>query len=450
MTGTDIDIALSKGEGLQTEFKSSFDSKVIETLVAFANTTGGSVLIGISDDRKVTGVTINRESVQNWLNEIKNKTSQALVPVVEILKYEGKVVVVFTVAEYPIKPVSMRSKYFKRIANSNHIMNTDEIANEYLRTINTSWDYYIDPGHAIDTISFDKVRSYMNRIEHQAGNVIVSDPHKFLEELEITRRNQLTFGGFLLFVKDYCIISDVQAGRFKGEITIIDSLSLNTDLFTEVEEIFNFIKKHLMIEYIFTGAPQRTERFDYPVDAIREIVTNMVVHRDYRDSSGSIIKIFDDRIEFFNPGRLIGGITIHDLLSGNYISQCRNKLIARAFKETGLIERYGSGIKRILNICRDYGIIPPVFEEVFNGFKVTLYKEKIDVAEDVTEDVTEDRVESLLKIIRQTPSITVDEMAKSMKVTRRTILRDLEKLKQLGKIVRIGSDKYGYWELAEK
>lgn len=286
----DIDILLSEGEGLRIEFKSSFDNKVIETLVAFANTSGGSVLIGISDDRKVCGVAINQESAQSWVNEIKNKTSPPLIPIVESLEFDGRMVIIFSVAEYPIKPVSMRNKYFKRIANSNHLMNTDEIANEYLRTINSSWDYYIDPSHGIETISFDKVRSYLRRIEQQTGSVLVSDPHEFLEKLEIIRKNQLTFGGFLLFVKDDCIISDVQAGRFKGETTIIDSLSLSTDLFTEVEEIINFIKKHLMVEYIITGAPQRTERFDYPVNAIREIVTNMVVHRDYRDSSGSLVK----------------------------------------------------------------------------------------------------------------------------------------------------------------
>src|SRR5665647_948951 len=211
----------------------------------------------------------------------------------------------------------------------------------------------------------------------------------FLEKIEIIRNHQLTFGGYLLFVKDYCLISDVQVGRFKSETTIIDSISLNSDLFTETDEIMDFIKKHLMIEYIITGEPQRTERFDYPLDAIREIVINMIVHRDYRDSSGSIIKIFDDRIEFFNPGNLYGGITIQDLLSGNYISKSRNKLIAKAFKEAGLIERYGSGIIRIYKICKEYGIKEPDFKEISNGYMVTLFKDSIDVTEKGTEKGTE-------------------------------------------------------------
>ena len=453
MTEKDIDILLKKGEDLTVEFKSSFNNEVIETLVAFANIGGGSVLIGFSDDLKLLGVSLNPESIQNWLNEIKNKTSPALIPVAESADYMGKVIVIFTIHEYPIKPVSMRGKYFKRIANSNHLMSPDEIANEHLRTINSSWDYYIDPGHSLDTVSLEKVRSFIHRIEQQTGNDIIIEPLEFLNKLEIIRRGQLTFGGFLLFVKEYCLISDLQAGRFKGETTIIDSLSLNTDLFTEIDEIITFIRKHLMVEYIITGEPQRTERFDYPVDAIREIVINMVVHRDYRDSSGSIIKIFDDRIEFYNPGRLYGGITVKDLLSGNYTSQCRNKLLAMAFKETGLIERYGSGIQRILNICKNYGIVPPVFEEIFNGFKVTLYKEKAyvpkDVTENVTENVTEDRAEAILQMIRQAPDIKTDELAKGLKVVRRTILRDLEKLKRSEKIRRIGSDKSGFWEIID-
>jgi len=451
MNSKDIDIMLSEGEGLRIEFKSSFDNKVIETLVAFANTSGGSVLIGISDDRKISGITTNHESVQNWLNEVKNKTTPAVAPFAEYVDYKDKVVVALTVPESPVKPVSMRSKYFKRVANSNHLMNTDEIASEHLRTINSSWDYYADPEHGVDSLSLDKVRVFMRRIEHHTGNLLIIDPLEFLAKLEIVRRNQLTFGGFLLFARNYCLISDLQAGRFKGESTIIDSLSLNTDLFSEVDEVLNFIKKHLMVEYIFNGEPQRTEKFDYPVDAIREIIVNMIVHRDYRESSGSVIKMFDDRIEFFNPGRLTSGITVQDLLSGNYVSQCRNKLIARAFKEAGLTERYGSGINRILNICKNHGIVPPVFEEIFNGFRVILYKKKANVTEDVTVNVTEDvtvkRVEALLEIIRKNPSVTVNEMARRMKVNRRTILRDLERLKLEGKISRTGSDKYGYWDL---
>ena len=219
----------------------------------------------------------------------------------------------------------MKGKYYKRIGNSNHLMTVDEIANEHLKTINTSWDFYVDPNHTIEDISFDKVSRFIQNIEQRTQSKIQYLPVDFLSKMEMLRDGRLTFGAYLLFVSDYCTISDLQIGRFKSDITIIDSMSLNSDLFTEVEQIMAFIKKHLMIEYIITAEPQRTERFDYPLEAIRELVINMIVHRDYRDSSGSVIKIFDNRIEFFNPGKLYGGITITDLLSGNYTSKSRYK-----------------------------------------------------------------------------------------------------------------------------
>ena len=121
---------------------------------------------------------------------------------------------------------------------------------------------------------------------------------QILQKYGLVRDDKITFGAYLLFVKDFCLISGVQAGRFKTPTDIIDSISLNTDILTEIDELMIFVRKHLMVEYIITGNPQREERYDYPLDAIREIVLNMIVHRDYRDSSDSVIKIFDDRIEF--------------------------------------------------------------------------------------------------------------------------------------------------------
>lgn len=245
-----------------------------------------------------------------------------------------------------------------------------------LKTINSSWDFYPDPTHSLSDISHDKVKAFIRRAERQNQTTIELSVDEFLHKFEFVRDGKLTFGAFLLFCTDYCSISDVQVGRFKSDTMIIDSLSLSTDLLSEVDQLMAFIRKHLMVEYIITGEPQRTERFDYPLDALREIVVNMIVHRDYREPSASIVKIFDDRIEFYNPGGLFGGITIDDLLSGNYTSKSRNKLLAKAFKEIGLIERYGSGIRRIRTICADYGLREPQFREMGNGFLVTIYKQR--------------------------------------------------------------------------
>lgn len=148
---------------------------------------------------------------------------------------------------------------------------------------------------------------------------------------------------------------------------------------------------------VITRKAQHTQEWQYPMEAIREIVMNMIVHRDYRQSSDSIIKIFDERIEFFNPGGLPEGITEKDLFENNYRSNPRNKLIADVFRSMGLIEKYGSGIQRIINYFKEADLPLPVFQNQSNGFLVTVFvKGKENVTESVTENVTEKRLELII------------------------------------------------------
>jgi ATP-dependent DNA helicase RecG len=92
---------------------------------------------------------------------------------------------------------------------------------------------------------------------------------------------------------------------------------------TQIDQVLDFVRKHINLEVIITGQPQNTQKWQYPMEAIREIVINMVLHRDYRSSSDSIVKVFDDHIEFYNPGRLPDNITIDDLISNKYRSTPR-------------------------------------------------------------------------------------------------------------------------------
>jgi len=133
------------------------------------------------------------------------------------------------------------------------------------------------------------------------------------------------------------------------------------------------VKKHINLEVIITGNPQSTQKWQYPMEAIREIVLNMIIHRDYRSSSDSIVKIFNDKIEFYNPGRLPDNISVKDLLSNNYISIPRNKKIAEFFKDLSLIEKYGSGIQRIVNYFKAENLPVPEFKNISDGFMVTVF-----------------------------------------------------------------------------
>lgn len=373
-------------EGLKVEFKSSFNIEVIEALVAFANAKGGTVYIGVSDKRKIIGVSLNKETVQHLINEVKCKTAPILIPDVEVLDFEGKQVVALSIQEYPIKPVAVQGRYFKRVENSTHQMTVNEVVNMHLQTMNSSWDAYIDSFHSIEDLSLEKVQRAIDVLRAR-GRDIVEDPLSFLVKYDMLRGDKITNAAFLLFHKDDNIISTVELGYFQSDVIIKDSSRSKSDLLSQVDEVMGFVKKHINKEVVITENPQNTERWQYPLEAIREISMNMIVHRNYQLPGDSIVKVYPDKVEFFNPGLLPDGITIDDLLNNNYKSTPRNKVIADFFKDLGLIEKYGSGIRRVMKLCKEEGRPLPQIMQMSNGVNVTFLSGQ--VTPQVTPQVTE-------------------------------------------------------------
>ena len=439
---------ISAGENLYVEFKSSFQKEVVQSVVAFANAKGGKIYIGVSDDNEVLGIDINNETMQNYINTIKQNTQPSIVVDIDEYEIQSKIVLVVEVKEYPLKPISCKNRYYKRVKNSNHIMSLDEISNEHLKTINASWDYYEDDRHSFSDISQDNIDNFIQKIEKFQNRVFNDDPMTILRKYELIKNDKLTFGAYLLFTSNSSVLTAFQIGRFKSPTKIIDNIDINTDILTQIDRALEFIKKHLMVEFIISGNPQREEKFDYPLEAIREIVINMIVHRDYKDSGNSIIKIFDDRMEFFNPGKLYDDITIEKLETNNYSSRARNRAIARAFKEAGIIEQYGSGIKRIKNECKFHGIKEPKFEEFVHGFRVVIYKEKLnlDTTQKTTQKTTKEKIVALLK---ENPKFTREGLSKEIGISANTIKQHLANLQKDSKLKRVGGRKDGYWEVLD-
>jgi ATP-dependent DNA helicase RecG len=461
---------VEKGESETLEFKRNFNKDAIETITAFANTKGGILLVGVEDNGNITGTTINTETLQNWINQVKISTTPSVIPDIEAVSIENRNVVLIKVMEYPIKPIALKGRYIKRVKNSNHQMDISEVTDLHLKTFNTSWDYYIDGNHSIEDLSLEKVRGFIELANQYKDIKITDDPIRVLNKFELIRENKITYGGFLLFMESNSALTTIELGRFQTPTIIKDSMTLKSDLLSEVEAVMDFIKKHINKSYIITGNVQREEKWDYPLDAVREILVNAIVHRDYRDSSDSVIKIFEDRIEIYNPGKLPEGITIEKLLSGDYISTIRNKKIAEIFKEANIIEKYGSGIRRILEGFEAHDLPAPKFEEISSGFRVTAFKERKkdrikgktpkygikDTIKDTKKDTIKDTIKSrerekiILQEIKKNPSITSEELANILNINLRNTKKYLAKLKEQEKIKRVGSRRNGIWEVIGK
>ncbi|KKM70456.1 hypothetical protein LCGC14_1440540 [marine sediment metagenome] len=139
----------------------------------------------------------------------------------------------------------------------------------------------------------------------------------------------------------------------------------------------------------------------------------------------------------FNPGILPNGLTVEQLIRGDYSPSIRNKQIATVFKEAGIIEKYGSGIKRVLETFSEYDLPQPVFEEIQKGFKVTIFKA-------TQKTRTRDQI---LALLSKNPNITREDLARALVKSPNTIKGHIVKLKATERLKRFGSDRNGYWEV---
>ncbi len=370
---------IRKSESETIKFKENFDKETIETAGAFANTKGGIIIIGVSDKGKINGIKISKEMFKDWTNKISQSTEPRIIPEIEQNEIENKIIVLIHIKEFPIKPVSVKGKCFRRVGNSNRIMTPQEITEMHNYSTGTSWDAFPARDKTIEDIDLKKVEKYITKANSTGRRKIDEKSQEVLKKLELVKDRKPTWSAILMFGKEPqkpLLQAAAHCGRFRIDKTqIIDDLMIETDLISQVDEIMKFITRSISVRYEFEGKPKRKEVWDYPLEALRVAIINAIVHRDYTAPSNVQVEIYDDRVEVWNPGRLLPGITIEDLYKKEHKSIIRNKQIAQIFYDIGYIEKYGSGTTKIIELCKQNGIPQPEFKEVTGGFSVIFRKD---------------------------------------------------------------------------
>ena len=446
----DLLARIQQGESITLEFKQSFGKEAMETVCAFANTQGGLLLIGVQDYGQIYGVQITEETPQKIINQIKTQTEPGLIVDVEPVTLNQKTVLVIQVGEFPVKPVSFKGRFFKRKANSNHQMNLTEIANMHLQSLQLSWDAYPASDSSWDDLEIDKLKRFIQRVNEKGRFKLEGTLEQNLAKLQLLKDGQVTQAAKLLFCKEQNTYN-IHIGRFKTPSMIIDDKMVRATLFDAVEETMRIIISHLKVAFEITGQKiERTEIFEYPLEAIRELVLNSIIHRDYTSPVDNQIKIFDQKITFFNPGKLYGDLTIEQLKTDSYPSRTRNKLIAEAFYLTGDIEKYGSGYQRIRKVIQDYPTMTFYYEESGDGYMVTIaytqQKQTTSFSEGVNGGVSggvSGGVNDTLTFIQNNPGLSAKKLAENLNQPLRTIERWLKQLKDQSKIEFKGAPKTG-------
>jgi len=216
----------------------------------------------------------------------------------------------------------------------------------------------------------------------------------------------------------------------------VDMSTVN--LFNQLERTVEAIKKHLSVRFEIKGL-QRQDIWDYPIEAIREAVINALIHKDYLSPAEIQIKVYDDKIWMWNPGGLPKELSVEDL-KREHSSYPKNPLIANVFYLAGFIELWGSGTKRIVDLCKEQGLPEPNYKEEQGGFSVWFYKD-IYTEENLRKLGLNERQIKAVMYVKEEGKITNKEYQKINKVSKATATRDLTNLIEKGIFEMIGVGK---------
>ena len=448
---TQIKSIIAAGEGYNAEFKVSIPSNVkgiTEEVCAFANASGGVVLIGVDDANNIKGITIDngkRSAIQNSINEI----SPSLKCEFYIVEVDGLNVAVIEVPSGQNKPYVLSGAiYVRQGPNSQKLTSVEEMRDFFQQ----SDKIYFDDASCIDAnkekdISQENIKTF----RFKAGLVNATSDEQLFTNLKLIANDGHLKNGTVLFFGNNpeqfferavirCVVFDGIDKRY-----IVDDKVMSGTLYQQYQQSMIWLKSKLDVRYEIEseGGNPRKELWEIPEIAFKEIIINSLAHRDYYDKGARItIEVFDDRVEISNPGGLISAVPRNEF---GKRSASRNPLIFGLFERMRLVEQIGSGITRIRDVMNDEGLTPPEFS-IDGMFTVTL-RRPFDFekwVEKWVENLTENRVD-ILKNIHKNSKITIRELSDNIGLSLSAIDKNLLFLKDLGILERMKGAKGGYW-----
>lgn len=450
---TEIKSIIAAGEGYNAEFKVSVPSKIkeiTEEVCAFANASGGVVLIGVDDANKIKGIIIDnakRSAIQNSINEIS--------PVIKcdfnIVEIDGKDIAVIEVPSGQNKPYVLSGAIYVRQGPNSQKLTTVEEMRDFFQQADK---IYFDDAICKEAIIKDDIaKENINTFRFEAGLVnATSDEQLFTNLKLVTNDGQLKNGTVLFFGNNperFFEKAVIRCVAFEGidKRYIVDDKVMTGTLYQQYQKSMIWLKSKLDVRYDIEGegGKPRKELWEIPETAFKEIIINSLAHRDYYDKGARItIEVFNDRVEISNPGGLVSAVPKSEF---GKRSASRNPLIFGLFERMRLVEQIGSGITRIRDVMNDEGLTPPEFN-IDGMFTVTL-RRPFDFekwVEKWVEKLTDNRVK-ILKEIHNNHKVTKKELEQFVGISASAIDNNIDVLKNLGLLSRVGSDKGGYWKI---
>ena len=471
------------GESKNIEYKITLpdkSEKYMKTIIAFANTQGGKLIVGI-DDKTHEIVGVENEILFQLMDGIANAISDScmpqIIPDIEPQTIDGKTVIIVSVEAGKNRPYYLKSKgkengTYIRVAGTSRQAFPEKIRELEMEGARISWDELTCVGYPVSKEATEKLCSNIENFRGKAGMTERSVKKEQLINWKILKQSEgqlLATNAYALLTSDYFPFSKTQCAVFKGtdRAVFLDKREFTGPIYTQIEEAVDFVLRNIRLGATIDGLV-RKEKYELPPEAIREMIINAHCHRNLLDESCIQVAVYDDRLEVTSPGGLYNGLTYEEVMNGH--SKIRNKAIANIFSQMGLVEAWGSGVKRILNAAKEYGLPEPKFQEFDNMFRVELFRNFLPMTSEnkhIGETSEKHRrnigetsekhgivelnstQQEIVKLLLENNQLSAAKLAEKIGVASRNIESNIKKLKEFGILVRHGSPKNGYWEVTD-
>ncbi|MDJ0764160.1 MAG: putative DNA binding domain-containing protein [Myxococcota bacterium] len=434
-------------ESSTTEFKEAFPQKkqIAKTCVAFCNLYGGSIYVGIRDDGTITGVSEEeiQQSIEFLGKHVYENCSPPIIPRVYAKRFGEQAVLVVEVSSGMSKPYFLSSEgigtgVYIRVGRSTLRATPETIQELQWQSKGISYDTL--PCHAVTVDDLDP--SLLAPLFFGRKAIEKAEREEILKSYRVLVSKHgnvyCTHGGTLLFnahPERFYSEAFVICSRFKGTTgrDVLETVDITGPLPRQIESACQFVYERVGSAFTVNDT-RRTEKSVLPRVAIREVIVNAVVHRNYHVRAPIKIAVFADRVEVFSPGGFPGPIQPDMYESG--ITYIRNVAIAKVLRRLGYVEKLGSGFRTIFESCRAQGLQEPQIVEDATFVKVILFKSQR--IQSLVEDRDDARV---LASIRAAGEVSTSELAKMVNIPRSTLVRKLNALLEQKKITRSGKGR---------
>lgn len=418
------------------ELKSKVIGDICKEIIAFANTKGGTLYIGVEDNGSIIGI----ENADQIILQLNNMIRDSIKPDVtmfvayEIFSIEEKQIIAVTVQKGTDRPYYLGSKGLK--PSGVYVRNgtsTDPATDIAIRRMIKETD-----GDIFETMRSLEQNLTFKAVEEQFTKRNVPFDVTKMQTLGMISQDGI-YSNVALLLSDQCN-NTIKVATFTGtdKTTFQDRREFEGSLFQQMEDIYVYLDIRNKTKSTFEGL-YRTDIRDYPEEALREALLNSLVHREYSFSASTLISVYDDRIEFISVGGLPTGIALEDIMLG--LSICRNPKLAAIFYRLELIEAYGTGIPKIIKAYADTGLEPKI-EVTNNAFKITLPNRNTSIKENtIISDIQQTNEERILNFIDITGYIVRSDVDKLLNISQSTANRILKSMVADGLIYQDGCGK---------